>query len=323
MALALLAAAAAAAAAAADAVECVSVPAPRLREVLPWYRTVRACWPARGGSAARYPLHVFAHGDFGGGASYEPDYAGLQEDLARGGFVVAGYLSCWVDAECANGELDVVQALLVVDLLAGGAAGRGIPVDIDVPWTASGHSTGARAVLMLAAAADTPAYLTGTAVAPYMTPALRAHLPRLAAVAADHPDPMYNARQNPDVPHYNVTRTPALIITGTRDGIEPRGSGWRDFTMLATPARAFVNIAHDTHLEPNAPHPHEARFIAAYARCQALRDAAACTDVYITLPEVLPVAGVGDANSSPCGGYVACDKARAVAAPPQCAQYCQ
>ena len=70
---------------------------------------------------------------------------------------------------------------------------------------------------MLAAVRDSPIYLASTMFAAKITPQHRAILKNTGAVIADHPDPMYDPKQNPDRPHYNVTRTPVFVITGSRD----------------------------------------------------------------------------------------------------------
>ena len=149
-----------------------------------------------------YPLHVFAHGN-GGGSVMVHAYTPLLKELASFGFVVAAYESCPIDSHCYNGESQFIEAIKTMRFFVDNpAAVPAAPVNLSLPFSVSGHSTGARAALMLAAAADDPAYLanmSGTAAGiPRLNASDRAILGRIASVVGDHPDPMYVARGGTD-----------------------------------------------------------------------------------------------------------------------------
>ena len=57
-------------------------------------------------------------------------------------------------------------------------------------------------------------------------------LPKISAVVGDHPDPMSDPKLNPDVTNFKITKTPVLIITGSKDTLEPKNSSWEDFSMI-------------------------------------------------------------------------------------------
>ena len=40
-------------------------------------------------------------------------------------------------------------------------------------------------------------------------------LPKIGAIVGDHPDPMMDEKQNPDIPNYKIDKTPVFIITGS------------------------------------------------------------------------------------------------------------
>jgi hypothetical protein len=296
---------------------------PTLHEWLPAYRAVRICAPTASSANATFPLHIFCHGDVGGGAFFTPGYDGLQRQIASYGFVVAAFLSCWLDRECANGEADFIEALETILFVT--AHPSVSPVDNSLPYSASGHSTGARAVLMLAAVRDNMHYLAKTSFAANVTADMRDALAKLKAVVADHPDPLLDPKQNPDVPGFRVTATAVFVITGSADRIEPNGSAWDDFRMLSTPDRVFVNIRGDGHTEPNGAH-HEGPFIAHFSRYFALGDAEAGAAIYGveagSLVRSLPLALAGDANSGDGKvAFVACAR-DGVAVPATFASYC-
>jgi predicted dienelactone hydrolase len=186
-------------------VRCDTLPIPSLVATFKAFRAARVCAPADGGA---YPLHVLAHGN-GGGGPMAVAYHSLQEQLASHGFVVALYLSCAWDSECANGEASFLEVLKTIEALlhAPSAAAWEPRILPGAPFTASGHSTGARAVLMLAALRDSPAFLQNTSLGAQVTQAHRQLLRNLTAVVADHADPMADPQQDPDRPHYHVTRT--------------------------------------------------------------------------------------------------------------------
>ena len=162
--------------------------------------------------------------------------------------VVAAWASCDADSTCDNGEASFLEAVKTLQFLE--QHPRTAPIDFSLGYSASGHSTGARVVLMLAAIVDSPAYLATTKYAPALTPGVRASLSKIRAVVADHADPMYDQTQKPDLDNWNVTKMPVMIVTGTEDYLEPELSGWRDFKLLRTKDKVYVNIANATHLQP-------------------------------------------------------------------------
>ena len=127
-----------------------------------------------------------------------------------------------VDSECGHeGEAQFLDLLRTASYLETHPtwAPR---IDFSKNYSISGHSTGARAVLMLAALRDTPQYLRNvSSIWPLITPNLRQSLGRIASVVSDHPDDMYNPIFNPDLENYQITHTPVLIFTGSKDTLEP------------------------------------------------------------------------------------------------------
>ena len=92
---------------------------------------------------------------------------------------------------------------------------------------------------MLAALKDTIGtahpYLAGTKAGEGITPEMKNVLSKISVVAADHPDPMSDPKQNPDIANYHITKTPVLLITGSKDWLEPKNSAWDDFRQISTP----------------------------------------------------------------------------------------
>lgn len=258
-------------------VTCQNVSIPTLSD--PWphlYRSARVCYP-KTTSNSLFPLHVFAHGDFGGGAFFWPGYHGLHEQLASYGFVVPAYLSCWVDQQCNNGETSFLEALKTIEHLE--AHPNIVPIDFNKPYTVSGHSTGARVAMMLAALKDSPDYLKGTKLAPLVTDPMRKILNNIAAFVGDHTDPMNDPKQNPDIPNYQISKSPVFLITGSRDSIEPTNSSWQNFRQISTTDKVFVNFQGDTHVTPNLGH-HSGPLVAFFARYHALGDMNAYDKIY-------------------------------------------
>jgi len=70
---------------------------------------------------------------------------------------------------------------------------------------------------MIAAIRDNPDYLVGTEDAHLLTEDVRETIGKIGAVIADHPDPMLDPKQNPDILHWNVTRMPVMVITGSKE----------------------------------------------------------------------------------------------------------
>ena len=74
-----------------------------------------------------------------------------------------------------------------------------------------------------------------------------------------------------------VTRTAAMVVTGSRDYIEPRNSAWADFLALATPVRVFLDVENSTHMFADSPvtsHP-AGKWMALFLRATLLDDGAA------------------------------------------------
>eukprot|EP00405_Crypthecodinium_cohnii_P042331 CAMPEP_0206562128 /NCGR_PEP_ID=MMETSP0325_2-20121206/22042_1 /ASSEMBLY_ACC=CAM_ASM_000347 /TAXON_ID=2866 /ORGANISM="Crypthecodinium cohnii, Strain Seligo" /LENGTH=393 /DNA_ID=CAMNT_0054064235 /DNA_START=68 /DNA_END=1246 /DNA_ORIENTATION=- len=285
-------------------VECSLERIPGLRSILPFLNLARICYPtvstANGSrdETAVFPLHLFAHGDAGGGAFFYLGYGSLQHELASHGFVVPAYLSCWFDSECNNGQESFLEALKLLDFMEQNPTLA--PVDWSKSYSASGHSTGGRVVLMLASIRDNPAYLANTSIAPLIKPSYRRSLQKLRAVIGDFPDPMYNVQQNPDIANFRITETPVFIITGSNDyWIEPSSSGWADFMMTDSKNKVFICMHGAGHLEPTMYHS-EGPFIAYFAQYYALGNVTAGRLIYGdgpgTLQKTLPLAEPGDHN---------------------------
>ena len=246
-------------------------------------RSALTCYPSGGGT---YPLHVFAHGN-GGGSVMIYGYTSLLKELASFGFVVAAYKSCPIDSHCPpNGESQFLEAIKTIRFFEEHPAAA--PVDFSQRYSASGHSTGARAVLMLAAARDNPSYLNGSTASIRLTASDRKIMEKVACVIGDHTDPMADAKQDPDIPRFRVTRTPTMLITGTLDVRpigEPANSSWVDFRMLdapplpANPAKVFLNIQGASHLQPVLGHP-AVPYLAAFAQFHALGNVTAGAMIY-------------------------------------------
>ena len=199
---------------------------------------------------------------------------GLLRQIASFGFVVVAFESCNFGARCDNGGTQFVGAVNTLQFLGAHPGSYALPIDFGARYSASGHSTGARDVLMLATIADSPAYLNGTALAPLPTPVLRATVARIACVIADHPDPMSDPARNPDVPGWRISTVPTLVVTAQHDRIEPELSAWADFSRITAPDRTYVNVTNGTHLQPLLSH-REGEYVAYWAQFFALGNATA------------------------------------------------
>jgi len=232
---------------------CLPLSIPPLKAALPLFRKARVCQPIPlpGPDTAQYPIHVLAHGD-GGGGLFTQAYDSLAQQIASFGFVVVAYESCWFDSSCDNGETSWLEVIKTLQYLE--ANPKDLPqVDWSFQTSVSGHSTGARVALMLAALRDTESYLSTTKFGSLVTPAVRATIRKIGAVIADHPDPMLDQKQNPDVQNWNVTDTPVMVITGSRDLIEPAHAAWQDFVRMCTPDKLYLNIVNGTHMAARSP----------------------------------------------------------------------
>jgi hypothetical protein len=308
-----------------EAVICETIAIPTLTAPIARFRSAVVCYPNENGNV--YPLHLLAHGDFGGGGDLF-SYQGLQKQIAGYGFVVVAWASCSADVFCDNGEGSFLEAIKTIQFFEAEQNRKLTPIDFDSAYSASGHSTGARVVLMLAAIIDTPAYLSGTKYAANLTDEVRASLSKIRAVVADHPDPMSDDTQYPDLSHFNITKTPVMIITGTNDRIEPLLSGWDNFKLLQTPNKVFMNIANATHLQPIEAHK-EGPYLSFFSQYFALANITAAGMIYGDGPGSLLArshehftAQPGERNTGDGKvGFVACGAGHP-AVPASSASYC-
>jgi hypothetical protein len=136
-------------------------------------------------------LHVFGHGDGGGGPLIH-GYDRALSTLTDAGFVVASYLSCWVDTPCGpGGSLDFLEFYKTIVAIQGDSELSQL-VNFDVPVTLSGHSSGARAVLMAAALKENPnTFMQDYEEVTGMSDEMKAARDMVGAVVANHPDAMY------------------------------------------------------------------------------------------------------------------------------------
>ena len=266
------------------------------------YRKARVCYPDVSDGSI-FPLHLFAHGDGLGGGNFISTYDGLQEQLAGFGFVVAGYLSCSSDDDCDNGESSFLEALKTVEYLEQNSAV--VPVNLSSPYTVSGHSTGARVAMMLAAMRDSPKYLNQTKYGKAISDSMRSSIAKMVAFVGDHTDPMYSGLYqnqwqtvNPDLLNYNISKSAVFLITGSKDMTEPEDSSWHNFQMIRTQDKIHLNIKGDNHMEVSKGH-HEGPWIAYFCRCHALGDIAARDKIYGTQPDAL----VNYNRTAPSGAY--------------------
>ncbi len=278
-----------------------------------------------------------------------------------------------------NGQTSFLELLKTALFLEEHAAEWADRVDLSRNYSASGHrwlpwphshlalsqrwcliSTGARAVLMLAALRDTPAYLANVCLpllrAPFsgaavtippmrfarslvlaqvkevssqIWPAMRRALAKIGSVVADHPDMMYLTKYNADVAHYNITYTPTMILTGSADtSIEAPGSGWKDFRLIQARTKAFCDVQGADHSEPVENH-RGGPFIAYWSQLFALGNETAAPLIYGSGPgsmqQVLPIAGIGDENTGAGKvGFLACRETASglLAEPVRFAEYC-
>jgi len=267
---------------------CEFVPIPTLAGR---YKTALTCYPlsdeSNGTTNNTYPLHIFAHGNFAGGTRGLNSYKGYLQEIASFGFVVIGFASCPIDSVCHNGQTYMVEALKTVTYLEDHPnLNPHIPVDLRLPYSASGHSTGGRTVLMLAAARDNSKYLQSPAIMDFINLTVRDRriLRKIVAVAGDHPDPMYDHDLNPDVEQYNITLTPTMIVTGTRDTTytigEPSYSAWGDFLMMPhLTNKVFLNVAGAYHTQPLGSHS-EAKYIAYFSQFHVMGNQTAGRMIY-------------------------------------------
>jgi hypothetical protein len=315
-------------------VKCKNEYMPDLTSPTRFYRYSKICYPDDG---KKYPLHFFAHGDFGGGPfsfAYDP----LITDIVSQGFVVSMYLSCSIDQFCNNGETSFLEVLKSMSHLENYSPDNwwNDIIDFNVGYTASGHSTGGRVVLMLAALKDNPTeYLMGQPdIVSQITPEQRVGIQKFKAFIADHPDPMYN-KQNPDVTNFKVTSTPILIITGSKDIIEPELSAWKDFSMITSPFKVYIDMKGARHVSPIFSHT-EGPYIGYFSQCFINPDSdiskIGCGNIYgkkgspDSMRNILPITPTGGRNTGNGKvGYLGCGGGIGISddVPVEFAQYCK
>jgi len=249
------------------------VPMPHLRQGT---KSAMVMCPRNAKPGERFPVLGFAHGD----TCSPSDYAEAFEIMASYGFCVIAYRSCLDDGNCDDGRADFTQMLQMLVYLDGMKPSDDLPINMSLPISAAGHSTGGREMLMLAALQNKePGYLLNTPEYKLLTPELKAMLPRIKAFCASHPDEMYadtNAWSgeidNPDPGHFRITDSPVFVWTGSQDDwIEPSNSSWRNFAdYFETPERVFIDVRGEGHMSiagwgtPYAPYPF-VQFIRLYA----------------------------------------------------------
>ena len=86
-------------------VKCEDIRIPTLKGKLSNY--ARMCQPHSKTESQFYPLHLWCHGD----GAWPLLYDSLMIDLARHGFVVVSYASCWFDSSCENGETSFMEVI--------------------------------------------------------------------------------------------------------------------------------------------------------------------------------------------------------------------
>ena len=253
----LLLLAAASVSASSDTFSCEDVPISSLAAYVPSARAARICYnPSSSSSSSSSPLHIFAHGDGGGGPNIK-GYDRYNQALVAAGYISVSYMSCWVDQPCGpKGSLDALEIFKTGAALKAGdtpeIAKFTSLIDWATPISVSGHSSGARAVLIAAAMRDGPdTFMHQFDEVRDLNAANREIRDSIGAVIANHPDMMYDPAYNPDIENYNISKTPTLIITGSKDVfIEEPGSAWHDFTMMPhLKDKIFVNIEHAQHSE--------------------------------------------------------------------------
>jgi hypothetical protein len=192
-------------------------------------------------------------------------------------------------------------------------------INFDAGYSASGHSTGGRAVLMLAALVDNPTkYLVGTKYGLLVTEKYRRSIQKFQAIVGDHPDPIYLPGFNPDVDNFVVDKTPVMIVSGSADHIEPKLSAWKDFETIASPNKVYVDMLGAGHLGPLVGHK-EGPYIAYFSRCfidgiDPDFASTGCENIYgdsnaEAMRKVLSIATIGDRNTgNGTVGFLACQQ---------------
>eukprot|EP00854_Cymbomonas_tetramitiformis_P006750 gene6750-8073_t len=254
-----------------------------------------------------FPLHVFMHGDGGGGKLGLMLYRPLLKEIASYGFCVAAPGTCNFDAECNNGQTSYLEILRTIKLfsqmkvsgsiqMSAGDGGSStsealrLPsmVDASSSVSVSGHSTGARAVLMIAALNDNTEYLNGTLADIHLaTGELRDMIPKISSYTALHPDPMYETFYNPDVQNFNrsIRSSAVLVTTGTSDVLLPSLTVWKTYQMLQSPERIFVNVLGANHFAPMSDPRLYGRIVGYFSQAFALNNVEYLRYIYAPVDE--------------------------------------
>jgi len=272
------------------------------------------------------PLVIWGHGNTGGGPLTKGYDEFMEAIIGEGDFVVAAYQSCWVDGECLlKGQGDFLEILKIIEWMDDSAnvdVREAQLTNMDVPVTISGHSSGARAVLIAAALKDSPDVYAkdDDDLQALLTPSLYQAATRIGAVVSNHPDKSYNAQQTPDVPNFDISKTPTMIITGSLDYVEEENSAWKDFGMMSVDNKVFFNVRNATHGECTQRH-RAANLTRSFAKLFALGDESERDAVY-TIPEELIPEGRGARNSPETGGYLACSEDKEETNPVEDKEFC-
>jgi len=291
------------------------------------YRKARVCYPISSDGSI-FPLHLLAHGDGLGGANFPETYSGFQEQVASFGFVVAGYLSCSSDDDCDNGASSFLEALKTVEYLE--QHPTVVPVNLSSSYTVSGHSTGARVAMMLAAIRDSPKYLSQTKYAEAISDSMRESIAKMVAFVGDHTDPLYGIGTrtlNPDMINYDISKSAVFLITGSKDMTEPQDSSWNDFEMITTQDKIHLNIKGDDHMEVSEHH-HEGPWVAYFCLYHALGDIEARDKIYGTHPDSLlnynRTASSGAYNNGNADiSFLACSSQKGLTVPNTLVEHCR
>ncbi|GMH94105.1 hypothetical protein TL16_g12808 [Triparma laevis f. inornata] len=268
---------------------------------------------------------AWGHGNLGGGplvSSYDPLMEAL---IGDGDFVVATYESCWVDSSCLRqGQGDFLELLKVIEYFTNSSSPESALVDQNLPVAVSGHSSGARAVLIAGSVRDNPdTYVQDDKFQDLMTPSLYAAASKIGAIISNHPDKSYDPGQTPDIENFDISQTPTLILTGSKDHIEDENSAWKDFGMMSVKDKIYLNVLDATHNEPINGH-RCAGITSMFIKGFMLGDEEAKKSLY-EIPDgsEFPVAEKGDRNSPQAYGYLACSSEEGVTVPTEDASFCE
>jgi len=288
-------------------------------------KKVRLCTASTDSSSAPKPkpLLVFGHGNLGGGPlvqTYDAMFSDWVDD-----FVIAAYESCWVDGSClASGQGDFLEILKVIEYLTDPENSESALVDPTLPVSISGHSSGARAVLVAGSFKDNPeTYLQSSEFQDLLTPNLYAAASMIGSIVSNHPDKMYDPKLSPDTANYDISKTPTMILTGSKDRIEETNSAWLDFGMMSVQNKIYLNVLGATHNEPINGH-RCSKITSQFFRAFSLSDAEALEGLYEVPGEDAPftIAKKGDRNSPEAFGYLACADDEAATVPAEYSEFC-